>query len=86
MAIVRTGRADERLAVQIVKEAGRGEVAIVESPALANGFSLSIRIDDSHAPGAARYRWFLVAEPLGDEAAPSHVQRPKSGSAVTSRR
>jgi hypothetical protein len=50
----------------VIKEAGRGDVTIVQRPSEANGRGLIVEVNDGAAPGAARYRWFIVATPSID--------------------
>jgi hypothetical protein len=47
-------------------EAGRGSVTLVEQPSGANGEAVIVELEDEE-PGAARYRWFLVAHPRPPE-------------------
>jgi hypothetical protein len=45
---------------EVIKEIGRGDVTILEQPSPQNNFSLIVEVNDGRAPGAARYRWFIV--------------------------
>ena len=47
----------------VIKEAGRGEVRIIQRPAQENGLTLVAEVNDGPAAGAVRYRWFIVARP-----------------------
>ena len=55
---------DQHWRYEVIKEAGRGEVTIVERPMQENGFSLTVETNDGQAAGAARYRWFIVGQPM----------------------